>query len=305
MATGRTLDAGGQDAAISGNLNSRRLQGVALVLLSALVFSTTGLFVKGVGADAWLILYWRGLSATAFTLAWLHWRRALDGEFARMGKPGLAAAIVGALATAAFIPAFKYTSVANVSLIYAAVPFAAAAIAWLWIRETPTRSVLVASLAAFAGVAVIVGGSLHSLNLRGDLLALAMTVGMAGFLCIYRRYPQTPAAGPTVLSSLILMLPALLLSEPLAIPLGEILVIGAFGLLFAIAAVTMAEGARRLPAGETALLSALETPLAPIWAFLLLRELPGVATLVGGLVILVAVFASQGYAILRRGARAR
>jgi len=38
----------------------------------------------------------------------------------------------------------------------------------------------------------------------------------------------------------------------------------AFGLIFAIASVTLAEGMKRIPAGETALLSTLETPLAPL-----------------------------------------
>ena len=275
---------------------SRRTQGVVLVLISAAVFSSVGLFVKGVEADSWTILFWRGLSASAFTLIYVSWRGSLYREFMLMGKPGISAAIIGALATAAFIPSFKYTSIANVSLIYAAVPFAAAAIAWIWMREKPALPVLLASLAAFAGVLIIVGGSLDSLNLRGDLLALWMTVGMAGFLCIYRRYPQTPAAGPAVLSSLLLVPMVLPSGDPLAIPLHEIFLTCGFGLVFAVASVTMAEGARRLPAAETALISALETPLAPLWAFMVFSELPTSFTLVGGGIILFAVFGSQLYA---------
>ena len=280
---------------------SMRAQGVMLVLISAAVFSSVGLFVKGVEADSWTILFWRGLSASAFTLIYISWRGSLYREFMLMGKPGISAAIIGALATAAFIPSFKYTSIANVSLIYAAVPFASAAIAWLWMREKPSLPVLLASLAAFAGVLVIVGGSLDSINLRGDLLALWMTIGMAGFLCIYRRYPQTPAAGPAVLSSLLLVpmvfIPMLQPSgNPLAIPLHEIFLTCGFGLVFAVASVTMAEGARRLPAAETALISALETPLAPLWAFMVFSEFPTSFTLLGGGIILSAVFASQLYA---------
>ena len=280
---------------------STRTQGVVLVLISAAVFSSVGLFVKGVDADSWTILFWRGLSASTFTLIYISWRGTLYREFMLMGKPGISAAIIGALATAAFIPSFKYTSIANVSLIYAAVPFAAATIAWIWMREKPALPVLLASLVAFAGVLIIVGGSLDSINLRGDLLALWMTVGMAGFLCIYRRYPQTPAAGPAVLSSLLLVpmvfVPMVLPSgDPLAIPLNEIFLSCGFGLVFAVASVTMAEGARRLPAAETALISALETPLAPLWAFMVFSELPTSFTLVGGVIILFAVFGSQLYA---------
>ncbi|MCP4877699.1 MAG: DMT family transporter [Gammaproteobacteria bacterium] len=276
-------------------LQGPRLSGIFLVLISALVFSSAGLFVKGVESDAWAILFWRGLSAAIFTTAYVAWRGVLQREFARMGKPGIMAGVVGALATIAFIPSFKYTSIANVSLIYAAVPFAAATISWIWMREKPTAAVLVASLVAFVGVVVIVGGSLDSLNLRGDLLALWMTLGMAAYLCIYRRYPGTPAAGPAVLLSLLLVPVACVAGDPLSAPPGEIFVMCSFGLVFAVASVTMAEGARRLPAAETALISALETPLAPLWAFLLLAEMPPRYTLAGGSIILIAVFASQLY----------
>ncbi len=281
-------------------VNSTHATGVILVLISATVFSSAGLFVKGVESDAWAILFWRGLSAAIFTFFYVAWRGTLQREFWRMGKSGVMAGVIGALATIAFIPSFKYTSIANVSLIYAAVPFAAAAIAWVWMREKPTRAVLSASAAAFVGVLVIFGGSLDSVKLRGDLLALWMTIGMAGYLCIYRRYPGTPAAGPAVLLSLLLVPVAWIVGDPLSAPLEEIVIMCSFGLVFSVASVTIAEGARRLPAAETALISALETPLAPIWAFMLFTEIPTRYTIFGGAIILVAVFGSQLYGLHKK-----
>ena len=116
---------------------------------------------------------------------------------------------------------------------------------------------------------------------------------MAVYLCIYRRYPETPAAGPSVLLSLVLVPIAWIFSDPLAAPVKEILIMCLFGVVFSIASVTLALGARHLPAGETALISALETPLAPIWAWWLLNELPPQATFLGGGIILMAVIYSQ------------
>ena len=68
--------------------------------------------------------------------------------------------------------------------------------------------------------------------------------------------------------------------------------LAAFGALFALAAITLAEGAKRVPAGQTALLSALETPVAPVLAFLVLAEVPSQATLVGGAIVVVGVLIS-------------
>jgi drug/metabolite transporter (DMT)-like permease len=269
---------------------ARRNAGVALVFTSAMVFNTAGLFTKGVAADAWAVIFWRGLFAAAFSSIWIVWRGGLRSEFVRMGWPGLAAAIIGALGTTAFIPAFKLTTIANVALIYAAAPFLAAILAWVWMREKPTRSVVVASAAAFAGVVVIVGGSVGGINLTGDFLALFMTLMMSGLIVIYRRYPGTPAAGPMALSSMLLLPAALWFGDPLAADPAEIPMMAAFGLVFAVASITLGAGAKRLPVPETALLSALEAPLAPLWAWLVFSEASNAATVIGGAVIMAAVF---------------
>ena len=52
-------------------------------------------------------------------------RGTLRQEFLEMGRPGLAVGVIGAAGTAALIPAFKLTDVANVALIYASAPFLA------------------------------------------------------------------------------------------------------------------------------------------------------------------------------------
>ena len=210
-----------------------------------------------------------------------------------MGHSGWVIAIIGASGTAAFIPAFKMTTMANVMLIYAAAPLIAALLAWFWIKERMTFRVMFGCLGAISGVAIIVWGSFGQINLQGDLLALWMTIVMAILMVIYRRYPTTPAAGPAALSSVLLLPVSLLYSDPFAVPLYDFLIMAGFGLIFAIASVTLAEGMKRIPAGETALLSALETPLAPMFGWIFFTEIPANTTFFGGTVILLAVLATQ------------
>ncbi len=272
---------------------STRATGIALVVASALVFSTAGLFTKGVHAGAWDVIFWRGLFAALFTTAYILRRGSFRADFINMGYSGWAAALVGASGTAAFIPAFKLTSIANVSLIYAASPLLAALLAWAWADEGLTRRVLMGCAAAFAGVAIIVGGSIGGVHLHGDLLAAWMTLALAILVVIYRRYPNTPAAGPAVLSSLALLPFGLAFGTPFSDPPQEIIIMVAFGLTFALASVTLGEGAKRLPAGETALLSTLEVPFAPLFAWLLFTELPAVTTIAGGLIVLAGVVGTQ------------
>jgi len=274
-------------------IESKHKSGVILVLISALVFSSAGVFTKGVTADAWAVIFWRGLAAAIFTLGFLIMKGQLKKEIALFGGPALAVTLMMALGTVAFIPAFKLTSVANVALIWASAPFTTAALAWLFIGERPTRIILIASCVAFGGVCIIFAGSVGGGNLTGDFLALWMTLMMSCAMVIYRRWPETTAALPAAFSSLVLLLVALLSGAPLSVPTNELPILMLFGLVFAVASVTLSEGARRLPPAETALLSTFETPLAPALAFLLLQEVPAKSTVLGGIVIFLVVIWSQ------------
>ncbi len=266
--------------------------GVALLIASAVTFSTTGIFAKGVEAAAWAVIFWRGVFAATVTTMWAAKRGVLGREFLGMGWFGLAVGVIGAVGTAALIPAFKLTTVANVALIYASAPFLAAFLAWLTIGERVSKRTALGAAGSLAGVGIIVAGSLGSVNLTGDGLALIMTLVMATIMVIYRARPDTPSAGPSVLQSLFLIPLALVFGAPFQVHPVEITILAVFGIMHAIASVTLAEGAKRVPSGQTALLGALETPLAPVLAFLILSETPSAATLIGGAVVLTAVLAS-------------
>ncbi len=272
---------------------NRRASGVVLVIVSAVVFSTAGIFTKGVVTGSWGIIFWRGLAAAGFTVTYLALSGKLMQEIRAFRGPAILVAVLGASGTIAFIPAFKLTSVANVALIYAAAPFMAAGLAWLFVGERPSRVVVLSSVVAFGGVLVIFAGSLGGGGLVGDMLALWMTLMIAAIMVVYRRWPDTTAALPAAVSSLVLLPVAVLFADPLDVSGGELAILVAFGLVFAVASVTLSEGARRLPSAETALLSALEVPFAPLWAFLILAERPALATVVGGTVVFLAVLGAQ------------
>ena len=273
--------------------DKNHITGVILVVVSAVVFSSAGIFTKGVNSGSWEIIFWRGIFAAGFTLAYVLWRKGWKREITNMGFSGLSVAIINATGTAAFIPALKLTTMANVALIYATSPLIAAILAWLWIGERLTHKLALGCFFSFAGVAIIFQGSIGDINFTGDLLALWMTCALAVIMAVYRRYPDTPAAGPAALSSLILLPVALRSGLPFSVPVNELVVLAIFGLVFAVASVTFAEGAKRLSAGETGLLSALETPLAPLFGWLIFIEVPATASFVGGALILAAVVGTQ------------
>ena len=272
---------------------SSKSAGVLLVLTSAFLFSLAGIFVKGVTADTWTIVFWRSLFAALFLFAVFVYQQSIRTELLAIGRAGLLASIVGATGILTFVAAFKFIPVANVSFIYATAPLVTAAIAWAWLRENPQLKTILASCLAISGVAIIFTSSLGQSSFHGNLLALSMTIAASLYICIYRRYPNTPAVGPIFIQSIILIPVAAYFVNPFSANYYEIFMMALFGIAFAIAIGCLALGARRLQPSEASLLSSLETPLAPLLAFLVLAELPPQSTFYGGLIVLAAVIASQ------------
>jgi len=265
--------------------------GLLLTTLSAIAWSTTGLFTRAITLDAWTILFWRGIFGAGglfVAIVLLEGRRGIRG-FAQLGRPGWAYAVISGVGMIAFIQSLRLTTVAHVSIIYASVPFIAAALGWLVLREPPGRRALTASIAALGGIVIMVGAGREG-GLFGDFLALVMTVVMAAMMVIARRFPGIPTLPAACLSGLLSALFAWPLATigpmpgpDLAMLLGLGLVNSALGLaLFII-------GSRLLPPVETALIGALDAPLAPIWVWLVFAETPSHATFLGGAVVFAAV----------------
>lgn len=265
--------------------------GLLLVTTSAIVWSTTGLFTRLITLDQWTVLAWRGLYGALGILAVM---LCMSGgkslrEFQNMGWPGWAFAAVSGLGMLCFINAFSYTTVAHVSIIYATVPFVAAALGWLSIREKPSRSASVSSLFALIGVGIMVGIGGEG-GWFGDLLALCMTICLATMMTLVRRYPNVPVMPAACLSALLSGLVSIPLAN-LAIPdtqnMMYLIVFGLVNSALGLSLFTL--GSRLLPSVETALISALDAPLAPVWVWLFFYEIPSGPTLLGGTVVFVAV----------------
>ena len=265
--------------------------GFLLVGLSALAWSTAGIFTKGINVDVWIILFWRGLFSAAFIALYIVWlkRGKWIDEFALLGLPGWSAATVGSLATICYLSAFKFTSIANVVVIYATTPFIAAGLAWLFTRERTDRMTLTASAAALVGVLVMIGGSLGTPSLDGDMLAIAMAVLMSAMIVLIRKFPYAPMVAAMCVSSLQIAVVASLVVDPFRVSHVDLLWLVAFGIVQAVAVIMLTEGAYRIPAPQTALIGSLEIPLAPVWAWMVLSEIPARTTVLGGVVVLIAV----------------
>ncbi len=266
--------------------------GLLLVTLSAIAWSSGGFFVRLIPLDAFTQLQWRGFFGflgMAVFLGFRDGRRAVtDLQF--LGWAGAAYVLFGALAMFCFINSLTYTSVAHNSIIYATVPLVTAVLAWFLIREKPGKSALLAALASFAGVALMVSTGEGGGQLLGDGLAFLMTLFTALMIVLGRRHLEIPLLQATALSALgssLLAVPFAQHTLPEPEVLWHLFVFAIFTQTFGLA--VFALGSRLIPSMETALIGALDGPLAPLWVLVAFSETPAQATIIGGTIVLVSI----------------
>jgi len=272
----------------------RHAQGVSLIILSAIAYSSAGFFTRLIHLDAWTMLFWRGLFAGLMILCVIvvQERGHTVAAIRAVGRPGLMAALCSTAATILYLNAFRRTSVADVAVIFAAAPFLTVGLGWLWLGVKEAWTTLAASLFALFGVSIMVSGAITEGHLIGDLLAFGMTVCMAIMMLIIRQQQQTRMLPAACLSALLCPLVVWPFISPLAIGTGDMLNLFLFGTTqFGLGLVFLTLGGRLVSATENALINTLETPLAVAWVWLCFGETPSVASVVGGTIVMVAVAA--------------
>ncbi len=275
--------------------HERRL-GVVLIAASAVTFGLAGVLTKSITADPLVIACWRGLVGSLLIGLYVLWR-SRHGKLRRslkLGWRGWALAIVGAAASVAFISAFKLSYVANVTIIYATVPFVAALLGWLLLAERMGSRTLLTAALALAGVSVMVFSGIHRGASLGDVLAMVMTVLSALYIVMIRMFRGVPVVWAGAVSAFLLFLLGWVVADPLVVGDRDVLLLVAFGASFAIAVILWTEGARLLPAAESALLGLAELPCAILFAWLFLAEIPPRESVMGGAIVLAAVFWHTG-----------
>jgi drug/metabolite transporter (DMT)-like permease len=276
---------------VPGEKSARR-RGVLLVLAATVLWSLAGLFARLVShLDVWTVMGWRALlgSASISVVGLVQWRGGrLDEPFA-FGKLSPVVALLAMIAISAYTASVMTTTIADVLIIYATLPFVAAAIGYLVNREHVSHRTLIASGAALAGIAVMVASELGSGRLLGQALSALMTLSFAGMVVLQRRQPGASMTVVNAIGALGSGLFGLLNSPRPPLDLYDMSVLFVFGLTtIGLAFVIFMEGAKLIPSAEAGLISLLDVVLGPFWVFLAFGENPGAATVLGGVIVLGA-----------------
>jgi drug/metabolite transporter (DMT)-like permease len=269
-----------------------RRRGVALVLAATVLWSMAGLFARLVShLDVWTVLGWRALfGATSIAVVGLiEWRRGRLNEPFAFGRLSPFLALLAMIAISAYAASVMTTTIADVMIIYATLPFVAAGIGWLVNREPVSARTLAASAMALAGIAIMVASGLGSGRMLGQALSALMTLSFAGMIVMQRRQPGASIIPVNAFGALGSGLFGLLVSSHPSLDLYDFAVLFVFGLTtIGFAFVLFMEGAKFIPSAEAGLISLLDVVLGPMWVFLAFGENPGAPTILSGAIVLAA-----------------
>ncbi len=280
----------------SSSTHPSTFQGRLSIALAALLWSTSGAFTKILTRDTIFqlntpeilplqIACGRVLFAGMVLLPTV---RRRDITF----RPMMALmAISFALMNATFIWAMSVGTAANaIVLQYTAPMWMYLASIW-WLGEAPDRRNRVALIIGLVGIGVIFAGGWQGRQLTVVGIALVSGLGYAAVMIFLRVLRDVSSRWLTVVNHLfggLVLLPLIVsLSSPSPAQLAFLFVYG--GVQMGIPYWLVARGLRSVSPQEAGTITLLEPILNPLWAYLVVAEVPSSFEWIGGLFILGAL----------------
>ena len=271
-----------------------RKKGLSVALLGGLAISLDIPMVRLSDGDMWSVQFLRSANVVCVTLAvWLAARLFFSKRFDLVpGRLGLPVIALYGVSTLLFFHAVYATTTANLVFILAFNPMFGALFGWLILKEKPLPPTFLAMGVMTIGVFIIVQEGLSGGHFLGDLSALlaAMTIALAvtlsrlsgrdmGFAALISAVVPAFVAGLLVWSG-----GGLRMEAP-----GWTMLNGLF--LVPIAFYCLALAPAYISGPTVGMFYLLETILAPIWVWMIFKEIPSSQTLIGGMILLAALVA--------------
>ena len=277
-------------------MNNDRLlyrRGILQLVASGFFLSTAGIALRLVEqADGWQILFYRSfaLSVTILLILVFQKRSRFFDEFRGLGWNDCLLAVFLGTGFVAYVFALLYNTVANALFIFSCAPFVAGFLGWILLGERVATRTWFAIGAAMAGLAVMVGSELAVSRYLGTLLALWIPIAYAASIIAVRSSKRDNMLVALCLAGLVAGgLSAIFVTDYALTPRDLIISIylGVFQVGVGFTLVVL--GSRYVPAAQVGLLALVEPVLAPVWAWMGVGEVPGLATIVGGTIIFLAI----------------
>lgn len=265
---------------------SEHNKGILAVFLTAILWSSGGLFIKLISLNAMQLSFFRCLIA-AIVFALIFRKKLLVVN----GFTFINAAFY-ATVLSTFVIATKTTTAANAIFLQSTAPIYVLIFEPI-INKTKQERINVITIAVcFIGMIFFFLGEISPGHLEGNLIALLSGIMFAAFFLGMRKngkeFQQSSIFYGNILVSII-CIPFLFDMKPLSFDdIWMVTFLGVFQIAFAYA--LFSYGLKRILAVEASIISMFEPVLNPVWVLIGYGEMPSFFAAIGGGIIIVAVF---------------
>jgi drug/metabolite transporter (DMT)-like permease len=266
---------------------SERRKALLLLMLCAILWSTSGVLVKVIDWQPVAILAGRSLFTSMLFLVYL---RRLPTKWTRWK---VLAAFASILTQFLFVTATKLTTAANAIFLQYTAPIYVVLLAFWFLREKPSRTDWISMLIIFLGLILFFGDKLSTSGLYGNILAVLSGITSAVMVVSFRAQKDGSPAESVLIASLFLSIFGFPFVLKETWTLTNWLIIAFLGIFqLGLAFILFTKAIKHIPALEANLVGTLEPVLNPVLVYVFLGESMGSFALIGGLVVLGGVIFS-------------
>ncbi len=274
-----------------------KIPGYILLLFGGFCLSWGGFIVRSFETtNAWDILFLRSffflIGVTIFLL--ITYRNRSLKVIKTSGMPGFLGGFVMSLSFIAFIFAMMNTSVANVVFIISTQTMFLAVLGYFYLKETVSLVGLFSIVLAMLGIMIMIGDSVSSGTLFGNIVALAIPINFSIFVMIVRKNANLDMVPVMWYAAVLSLVYGLFMTENFEFTSHDIIMgflLGVPQLTFGFVCITI--GTRTTRSVTVGLLMLTETLFAPLWVWIFLNEIPPPSVFFGGAIIIAAIVAKS------------
>ncbi len=274
-----------------------KIPGYALLLFGAFCLSWGGFIVRSFeSANVWQILLIRSiffmLALVLFLLS--TYKKNTIKIIKNAGYKALLGGLVMSLSFVAYVYSINITSVANVVFIISTQTMFLAIFGYLFLKEKVSLICFVSIVLAMSGILIMVGDSILTGSLLGNLVALAIPINFSILVMIIRKNKDLDMVPAIFYAGVFGLIYGLILSDSYVFSNHDIFMgflLGVPQLAFGFICITI--GSRTTASTTVGLLMLTETLFAPVWVWVFLKEIPPTSVIIGGFIIVIAIIVNS------------
>ena len=270
-----------------------KIPGYILLLFGGFCLSWGGFVIRSFEeASVWQILLLRSIFFMIALIIFLisTYKKNTIKIIKDAGYSALLGGLVMSLSFIAFVVAMSNTTVANVVFIISTQSMFLAIFGYFYLKEKVSLIAFASITLAMTGILIMVGDSISTGSLFGNLVALAIPINFSILVMIIRKNVNLDMVPAIFYSGIFSCIYGFFLSESFNFTIHDIFMGFLLGVpQLALGFICITIGSRSIASATIGLLMLSETVFGPIWVWLFLNEIPPLSVFIGGSVIILAI----------------